>query len=358
MNDSFLGEEVGELPLHKSLISKLSRCGIETVADLTRCCERELLAMKGLGKVSVGSIVKALDTVGLQLAEDRYGKKICARHNRERGDTRIRTYFLCENCSKSFEEQALNNARPIYETVLEGGPFFCAHCNEKKQLKMYQWYVCDVCDRVLRSIGRGLEADRGVLSWWEDRKRENPSLPEIEETDQPRLLPVESSEEKAGKESKFDFEWRDDGNILFGVEIKTGRNRMEGGSVGSKMTQFQLDVTDIENTISAMSDDGVFTPAYLYHCQVVDIPSPPTAKYECVHIWWTSMDDLIRSIKDIRERPRETRPAAYIDTTAFKPIDEFVDEIESQGYKKCSRPSELKKALGQKKSDAEERRKK
>ena len=337
---------LSDIGLSKSIISKLKGASILSVDDLVELCERELQVIKGIGPKSVEDIKSRLSMAGISLAEDPYPRLSCARHDKERNDARLRGYYLCSSCMEEYQTGAFNDTPPIFQISLPSNSFFCTHCNEKKQVDIYQWIVCDVCDRVVRSIGRSRAASMGVQGWWTALKSQHPQLPKIIESDPPvqRSIHVENTE------SKLDFEWiASNGSILFGAEVKTGRNHLLGGSVGSSMTQFQLDVTDIEDVLDAMEIRQPFIPAYLFHCQVIDLPRPPTTKYECVGIWWAKIDQLISGIERIKQRPRENRPAAYINKTVFNEILSFQKEIDSRGYLSCPKPSYLRSMLEAKK---------
>jgi hypothetical protein len=130
--------------------------------------------------------------------------------------------------------------------------------------------------------------------------------------------------------------------------VKTGRNHLQGGNIGAGMSQFQLDVSDIEAILNGMEQVDFFVPAYVFHCQVVDIPTPPTTKFACVGIWWTFINGSVNNIEEIRQRPRENRPAAYISTDVFKEIASFADEVKTRGYLNCSFPSTLREGFNSK----------
>jgi len=156
----------------------------------------------------------------------------------------------------------------------------------------------------------------------------------------------------ASSRANLDFTATTEDNIpLFGAELKTGRNHLQGSNIGAEMTRFQLDVSDIESILNDMEQNNHYIPAYLFHCQVVDVPKPPTTKFECVGIWWVSIKDLIDNIEEIKQRPRENRPAAYIKTKAFEGISSFIDEVKSKGYLDCPSPSDLRKELDSKKEN-------
>lgn len=330
------------LQISPSKVSKLERASIYTIDDLVTLCKREILSIDGIGPKTFDEIVKALDSLGLKLAVDQYKKLICARHNKERNDARLRSFILCEDCSAQFKTQALNNIQPVFVMKMEGGPYRCSHCNELLKVNLYQWYICDICDRVLRSIGRGIAANKGVIAWWESNRENDTSLPRIIETDPPTLRARTGVHAKP----KLDFEWINENNItIFGVEAKTGRNHLKGGNIGARMSKFQLDVSDIDSILDAMERDNSFIPTYVFHCQVVDVPEPPTTRYSLVGIWWSLVNILINYIQEIKQRPRENRPAAYINTKAFNEINYFIDEIKSKGYEACPDPSYLKKEL-------------
>ncbi len=325
------------------MIRKLTNASITKIDELVSLCERELLSIAGIGSKTVEEIKNALALSGFELAKDQYGKLLCSRHSEERSDTRIRSYFLCSDCAKEFQVSAFSDRVPIFVLEVVDGPYYCSHCNRKKNLKLYQWYLCDVCDRVVRSISRSVAASIGVSKWWDECKNKDSTLPIIEEFDYPKLKPTG----RGSEEAKMDFLWRNNTNsIIFGAEIKTGRNHLSGGSIGSGMSSFQLDVSDIQDILDAMDTRRPFIPAYVFHCQVVDLPYPPTSKFDCVGIWWTSIDSLIDNIQIIKNRPRENRPAAYINTKTFRDISVFVDEeVKSSNYLNCSNPADLRKEL-------------
>jgi hypothetical protein len=335
-------DELEKLDLPNHILNKLHNHGLSTINDIVVHCEREILTIEGIGQKSLNVIKGLLSEHGFSIAEDLYSPNICARHNLPRNDASLKTFYLCEQCAKDFQDLALDNKEPAFKQRIAGGPYYCTNCNEKRELSIYQWLLCDVCERVLRSLGRGVAASKGVLKWWERERNIDSSLPIISDTDPP----VPRARAELTTNPQLDFMWYNtNGEILFGAEVKTGRNHLRGGSIRSRMTEFQLDVSDIQTVIKAMKTSDGFTPAYLFHCQVVDVAKPPTMKFVCVGIWWTSIKDLINSINEIKKRPRENRPAAYIDTRCFKIIASFVEEVATEGYRSCSRPHSLQKQL-------------
>lgn len=320
-------KKLAELQISSSTVKKLSQASVGTVQDLVALSEREVQAIQGIGAKSLLEIQAALNSLGLELAEDPYGKLLFARHGKKRTDTRLRSYFLCEQCGNGFRTLALNNTAPAFMMRMTDGPFYCSHCNKTKTLYLHQWLVCDICDRVLRSIGRGIEANKSVLEWWEKQRANDLSLPRLVETDPPNLRPFGDR----GNASSLDLTAKIGAvTTPFGVELKTEEIIFRGGNIGSGMTQFQLDVNDIQSVLEDIQNADSFIPAYVFHCQVVDVPKPPTTKFECVGIWWVSIKDLIGNIVEIRQRFRENRPAAYIATFVFKQITSFIDEVRSK----------------------------
>jgi len=334
-------KRIDDLELSNRIKSRLKEASVKIIQDLTSLTEREVRAIKGIGEKSIEEIRSVLSDFGRNFKYDRYGKRTCARHNRKRTDARLRGYFLCEECAKDFQTLALHDKEPELKLNFGDNSYYCSHCNKKRQISLYQWYVCDICDRVLRSIGRGLAASKGVFNWWEKEGKNRFNWLEIEERDQPILRSIHSDSD----EENLDFVWKHNNDVAFGAEIKTGRNHLKGGTIGGGMSQFQLDISDIQAILLAMKTNGDYIPSYLFHCQVVDVPEPPTTVYECVGIWWTSIDTLIEDISDVRQRPRENRPAAYIERYTFEIIDTFPEEIESVGYADCPPPSDLEEVL-------------
>lgn len=74
----------------------------------------------------------------------------CARHDAARKDTALVTFYLCDGCATAFASGAFNDTAPAFE-----GPTFeghCALCNQRrKDIRLRQWYLCGVCERVARS---------------------------------------------------------------------------------------------------------------------------------------------------------------------------------------------------------------
>jgi hypothetical protein len=91
------------------------------------------------------------------------------------------------------------------------------------------------------------------------------------------------------------------------------------------MSEFQLDVSDCEAMKSVMVELQI--PVFLFHVQVRNRPSPPTVEYVPTGMWWVPTREMDANLRDVRNRPRETRPAAYFRTGMFRPIASFPVDV-------------------------------
>jgi hypothetical protein len=273
--------EVLDLPRRTELILRSS--GVTSVEELTALNERQLRAIRGVGARTLAAVRDALLERGFALAEDPWAAYLCARHGERSWDTSLSSLYLCEVCAAQFQEKAFGDEPPCYVgSALEG---YCLHCNERRaDIRLRQWFLCGVCDRVVRSIGRSVVAARYVLAVWENRVAPVAPTVEFRETDVPELQP-RSKETIAAKVATADFmaNDRDSGELLFGVELKTGKSYITGDAIGSKMGQFQLDTSDCDDILTVVDRERV--PVYLAHVQVVDRAEPPTVRYAALGLW-------------------------------------------------------------------------
>jgi len=303
----------------------LEEHGIRTIEDLTGFCRRELGDLRGIGQKSLDIVEQALAQMGLSLAEDPWGPYVCARHGQARGDTNLESLFLCDECADKFQESAFRGTAPEYVGPPVKG--YCLHCNRYlEDIRLRQWFLCGVCDRVVRSIGRSIVADQYVLAWWKHNAK--PILQELDLvlTDPPELQPRDREQIEA-KIPRVDFtciDTRSD-HVVFGIELKTGRSHISGSSIGSRMGQFQLDNSDCDDILDVVRRDR--HPVYLIHAQVIDRADPPTVYYAPVGLWWTDLFSMREHFQGSRRRPRETRIAAYYDVSMFQEMDAFIAHL-------------------------------
>lgn len=268
---------------------------------------------------TVRSIVAALAAGGLSLAVDPYAAYTCARHSETARDAELRGYFLCDPCRTDYAQLAFSDRDPEWVSTeeLEG---YCGHCNHLKQVRLTQWFLCGTCDRVIRSIGRGLASAKYVQATWDQAFGSTSNLT-LEETD-PVLLQPRGRRSDPARVATADFvaTWSH-GVTALGLELKSGRSALPGGGIGVPMAQFQLDTTDCDDISAAVG--ALDAPVFLVHAQVIGRAHAPTERYEGVGLWFARPWDLLANLEAVRRRPRETRDAAYFNTAAFRPFSDF-----------------------------------
>lgn len=252
-------------------------------------------------------------------------RRTCARHNSPRKDARICGFFLCEECFREIKISALNNKDPEY--VMDPLEGFCLNCNEKRSVKQYFWYLCPICERVIRSYGKERAAREFVLNWWHSVRNESKLDMRLEVCDVVVPMPYSNHRKtKKKKEPLPDFISIKNDKIIFNIEMKTG-----GGDINA-MTKFQLDVSDCDDILSFMKREEFRVPTFVFHVQVVEDYAPPTVRNVALNAWWASVYDLERHFIRINRRRIERRPAAYFSTRAFKPLDTFISYICSNAF--------------------------
>jgi len=107
------------------------------------------------------------------------------------------------------------------------------------------------------------------------------------------------------------------------TEIRA-RGRWEGG-IGDPMSEFQLDASDCDGIVEQTT--ALRVPVFLMHAQIRSRPTPPTFEFVPTGMWWVPVRDMLPNLRDVRNRPRETRPAAYYRTSMFRPISDFPRDI-------------------------------
>lgn len=241
----------------------------------------------------------------------------CVRHLAPRKDVRLRHFFLCDVCADKWTSDAFGGNEPLYQGEFLDG--YCQLCNIKQTVKLRTWFLCDICDRVARSIGRNHVAERSILDFWHEKVE--PRYPHlvIQQNDPSSLRPRRSTDLTG--EGPLDFLIKDTrtGDIIFGVENKTGRSSIR------EMSVFQLDVSDCDSILHHVREQSI--PAYLIHAQVLEIWEPPTQGYKTVGLWWSDIYQMTEHFREVRMRRDEQRGAAYFHKRAFQNIDTLADSI-------------------------------
>jgi len=236
--------------------------------------------------------------------------------------------FLCDDCKDLFERELFSGIEPNFTYTSVTG--YCSYCGLSKEIKERFWYLCGICERIVKSYAAERAATSFILDWWNETSKIDEHIKKIEmkRTDPVRLMSFEEHEKwrKSEHESNPDFtgiEIEAD-HKLFAVEMKTGRSSIK------KMSAFQLDVSDCDDILTFVKSLRI--PSYVFHVQVVEEFKPPTFRKVAISGWWASVYDMEKAFTTTRTRQREQRPAAYFKRTAFKPLSEFPAHIASEQF--------------------------
>ena len=327
--------DLSALNLSRRVRGILERNGVTDLSSLLKLNEREVLALPGFGPGCLTELRQALVSTELgELAVDPYASYVCARHGVPAKDATLSDLFLCDDCAAKWQAEAFGGQDPAYVGAPVGG--FCLNCNvERPDVCLRQWFLCGTCERVARSIGRSVVAERYVMAQWDQGITPVTPHLHLRKTDEPTLRRRERDASET-KTAEIDFAAQDeDEKDAFGFELKTGRSHISGlAQVGSRISEFQLDTSDCDDITTVIDREGI--PVYLLHVQVIDRAHPPTLEYKALAGWWTDVFRMAEHFKRIRVRPRETRNAAYYDTAMFEPLDTFAEHLRSGEYKKLA----------------------
>jgi hypothetical protein len=261
----------------------------------------------------------------------------CARHTNRQTSRLLQYLYLCDPCARRLTEEALNDRPPIYhgETVMG----YCGLCNKRLEVTLRQWFACGPCWNVIIAYQKTIVASQAVLDFW--RRCVQPQYPDLhcDETEvvyfSPYARAAKTKRQLAGELRTLDFLVSEmpAGRPLFHIELKTGPGSIE------EMNEFQLDVNDYDDIVGAVKNTRL--PAYVFHAQVVHSYEPPTRYSVPRGIWYSDVWTLKTNRKDTRQRRGEDKQAGYYRTEAFRPIQDFTQEIATKRYVELSREIDL-----------------
>ncbi|MFE6971419.1 helix-hairpin-helix domain-containing protein [Isoptericola sp. NPDC057653] len=310
----------------RGLGKRLTALGLRDVEELAALNERQLLALPGIGPGAVARIGSFLAARDRKLAVDPYAAYECARHSDTARDAELRSYFLCDACRNAYSSDAFSGLAPEWVSGerIDG---YCGNCNELLVVRLSQWFACGTCDRVMRSIGRSISSARFVEASWA-RSVKHTTEYRLVETDPVALRPRGKRSDPERKPT-VDFEVHTpDGQVILGLELKSGRSALPRDGVGTPMSQFQLDTTDCDDITTAANT--IAAPVLLVHAQVIGRAEAPTERYVGVGLWFARPWEMLDSLEAVRQRPRETRDAAYFKTKMFRPFSEIPAYLETE----------------------------
>jgi len=243
---------------------------------------------------------------------------VCARHSKATKDTRIAGLFFCDECAELFKEKVFEVKDPEFVYAEIQG--YCAYCGQDKPVRERFWYLCNICERIVRSYASERAASAFVSAWWEDLQRRSSVLRDVrlDMTDPVKLMSFRAH--KTWKETrKFNPDFTafrgSSTDPLFGVEMKTGRSAIPD------MSMFQLDVSDCDDILGWVKP--LVLPAFLFHIQVTEDFRPPTSRRAARDGWYIDVFEMEQNFKGTRQRSGENRPAAYFNRKGFHPLQAF-----------------------------------
>jgi len=320
---------LSEREISNRIVRVLAKHNISTLAELLTYKKRDIGDLPGIGPGALEDLAKLVNKQGLKFAPDPYEGYNCFRHGTPYWDSKNRLFFLCKECFPVFSA-ALNNKKPTYKLPPIKGT--CNQCNRHlENVKPFWWVLCEICDRVANSIGRGVEAQNYVKS------RAITSLKlitrfkkiSVENIQVPILNKFEENKQKSN--SSPDLMIKENDEILFYIEVKTGQSSIGKTSIGTNMNRFQLDHQDIDDIRSCIT--RFKKPVFIFHVQCITRIDGPTNRHEPVDCWWATTSSLSDNYIESKTRPREKKIAAYFDISAFKSMDVLDEYLKSNDWK-------------------------
>lgn len=289
--------------------------------------DADLLQTAGRGRVQITDRGRALhatnppshDAIAINGG---WAVPICARHGSPRKDSRLRHYFMCDDCADVWVQDAFDGTAALYtgEAVLG----YCILCNvERNDIRLRTWFLCDICDRVAKSIGRNHVAEESIIDFW-NRNMANvhPEL-ELIQNDLSALHHYGAGNAAGQAPVDFIVQNRQTQQPVFGIENKTGRSAI------AEMSNFQLDVSDCDCILHAMRTLQI--PVYIIHAQVLEIWTPPTMGFRSVGLWWSDVYQMAANFVETQQRRDESRSAAFFRRGAFADIASWPAAVARDG---------------------------
>ena len=322
--------------LSKRIVRVLASHNINTIAELLAYKKREISDLKGIGNSALQEIIELVNSLNLDFAPDPFAAYNCFRHNSPHWDAKSRLFFLCDDCLPNFQK-AMNNNKPICQlSKIEGT---CNQCNRHLlNINPTWWILCEVCDRVSNSIGRGVESQRYAHERTKNLLSESrpESVISVDSLDIPVLNAVatQNDENDEGDEQDNispDLLIKENDEVLFYIEVKTGQSSIGKTSIGPNMNRFQLDHQDIDSILECIRT--LEKPVFVYHVQCINRTDGATNRHEPVDCWWATTNSLRDNYLESKTRPRETKTAAYFNINAFRKMEDLPDYLSSASWK-------------------------
>jgi len=236
----------------------------------------------------------------------------CARCRTERVDTALGSFFLCDECAIALAERAFNGAGPSFWDFAVAS--YCALCNERKDLKLAQWFLCPYCERMVNSYRLGRVCQDYSLAEW--GRVVAPVAPDIaiEPVDPVVLSPYERPRGRRELAVTLDYRMIEGGQQVAWVELKTGQRSI------TEFATFQLDHSDCDDILNVVGTTDL--PAYVFHGQLDREYHPPSDRSVPRGLWWTdiyAMSDAFRTSQ--RRRRNGGKMAAHFTPACFAAIE-------------------------------------
>lgn len=237
---------------------------------------------------------------------------LCVRCRTERRDTALGSFFLCAPCTTALVEQAFNRAVPAFAgfTVTS----YCALCNEHRDLRLCQWFLCPYCERLVNSYRLGRVSQAFALQEW--GRLVAPHVPDIavEGVDAVTLRPYERRAGRRDLAEVLDFRAIEDGRPAAWIELKTGQRAIE------ELATFQLDHSDCDDILNVVRITSL--PSYIFHVQLGKEYEPPSDRIVPHGAWWTdiyAMSDAF--LRSERRRRNGGKMAAHFAPACFARLE-------------------------------------
>lgn len=207
-------------------------------------------------------------------------------------DTALASFFLCDECATALAERAFNRAGPSFWDF--GVASYCALCNERKELKLTQWFLCPYCERMVNSYRLGRVSQDYSLAEWERVVAPNAPAMAIEPVDPVVLSPYERPVGRRELAVTLDYRMIERGEHVGWVELKTGQRSID------EFETFQLDHSDCDDILNVVRTTNL--PAYVFHAQLDREYYPPSDHSVPRGLWWTDIYAMAGAYRESRRR--------------------------------------------------------